>query len=176
MPDVMYVSVKEMETLLNGIRSGTPAQPGSPVELNEEQIRREIVAASAEIDSTLGERFTVPFANDPAGEGESTPTVIRYITRDIAAYLCDLTYRMSRNYKPGSENPFVLRYQRATAWLTALANGSKTLPGIDEDDVLGGADAFDQYMEGWLADPAHIFAPGQSIVDGYFVRDGVIYG
>jgi len=94
---------------------------GNAASLSDETILSEINSAQQRVDGKLALRYQVPFA-DPV------PTLIRDITRDVAAYLCDLTFREVRDY--GSElNPVYLRYKDALALLDSIAKGETVVPG-----------------------------------------------
>ena len=94
---------------------------GNAASLSDETIQGEIDSAQQRVDGRLALVYQVPFA-DPV------PTLIRDITRDIAAYLSDLTFREVRDY--GSElNPVYMRYKDAVALLEQIATGKTTVPG-----------------------------------------------
>lgn len=94
---------------------------GNAASLPNETIEAEINSAQQRVDGKLALRYKVPFT-DPA------PTLIRDITRDVAAYLSDLTFREVRDY--GSElNPVYLRYKDALALLDSIAKGETIVPG-----------------------------------------------
>jgi phage gp36-like protein len=94
---------------------------GNAASLSDTTIESEINSAQQRVDGRLALVYLVPFA-DPV------PTLIRDITRDIAAYLSDLTFREVRDY--GSElNPVYLRYKDALALLEQIATGKTTVPG-----------------------------------------------
>lgn len=94
---------------------------GNAASLSNDTIQGEITSAQQRVDGRLALVYKVPFA-DPV------PTLIRDITRDIAAYLSDLTFREVRDY--GSElNPVYLRYKDALALLEQIATGKTTVPG-----------------------------------------------
>jgi phage gp36-like protein len=94
---------------------------GNAASLSDATILSEIASAQQRVDGRLALVYQVPFA-DPV------PLLIRDITRDVAAYLSDLTFREVRDY--GSElNPVYLRYKDALALLEQIATGKTTVPG-----------------------------------------------
>lgn len=94
---------------------------GNAASLSDDTILAEIASAQQRVDGKLALRYKVPFT-DPA------PTLIRDITRDVAAFLTDLTFREVRDY--GSElNPVYLRYKDALALLDSIAKGETIVPG-----------------------------------------------
>lgn len=94
---------------------------GNAASLADSTIGEQINSAMQRIDGKLALRYKVPFA-------EPTPTLIRDIARDIAAYLADLTFREVRDY--GSDlNPVYLRYKDALALLDSIAKGETVVPG-----------------------------------------------
>ncbi len=107
----MYTTVEDVRDILRG--DGT-TDKGSAADLNNIQIDSEIIGAQQQVDSTLRNKYTVPFV--------VVPELISHITRDIAAYLCDLNYRKSREYE--SDNyPIIRRHDRARELLDWLRTG-----------------------------------------------------
>lgn len=97
---------------------GDVNERGTAADLDDEQVDMEIYNAQAQIDSALRNKYNVPF--DPV------PVLIGNIARDIAAYLCDLNYRKSREY--GSDNyPIIRRHDRARELLEWLRHGIITV-------------------------------------------------
>lgn len=77
--------------------------------------------ADREIDGKLRSIYTVPF--------NPVPALVSRISRDIAAYLSDLTFREVRDYQ-SDLNPILLRYKRAQDMLKLLVSGEMDLPSI----------------------------------------------
>lgn len=118
-----YTTKEEVRLIL----SRDPLQTaGNAASLPDGTIDSEINSAQQRVDGKLALRYKVPFT-DPA------PTLIRDITRDVAAYLCDLTFREVRDY--GSElNPVYLRYKDALSLLDQIAKGELVVPGDPAPD------------------------------------------
>jgi phage gp36-like protein len=116
----------------------------SPNVLDSDQIQDEIENAETQIDAALRRRYTVPFE-------EPIHATIKYLCIDIAAYLCDLRFRGSREYE-SERYPFPLRYDRARRLLDDLGTGRRLLEDAIEDD----AEVFNPY-EGTLMKTQHIF-------------------
>lgn len=113
----MYATVDDVR----GVLARDPAAPaGTAAELSDAEITTAITSAAAQVDSRLAGRYAVPFT-DPV------PQLVADITRDIAAYLADLTYRQGKDYETQMD-PVVLRYQQAQALLAQLAAGQADLP------------------------------------------------
>lgn len=97
------------------------AQPdGTGASLSDIQIDDQISEADQEIDGRLIGAYKIPFA-------APVPVIITSISRDIAAYLCDLIFREVRDYQ-GEQNPVVLRYKRAQTLLGQIVKGEIDLP------------------------------------------------
>lgn len=97
------------------------ATEGTGASLSDESILDAMAEADREIDGKLSSLFATPF--------NPVPALIANLSRDIAAYLCDLNFREVRDYQ-SSLNPVMLRYQRAQDTLKALMNGSMDIPGV----------------------------------------------
>lgn len=106
-----YTTVLDVRLTLRGDTTET----GTAADLTEAQIATEIENAQDQVDSTLRTNYVVPFS-------QPVPKLIANITRDIAAYLCDLNYRKSREYE--SDNyPIIRRWDRARELLEWLRTG-----------------------------------------------------
>lgn len=115
---VDYTSPDEVRLVLTRDLNQTA---GNAASLADGTIQEQINSAMQRIDGKLALRYKVPFA-------EPTPTLIRDIARDIAAYLSDLTFREVRDY--GSDlNPVYLRYKDALTLLDSIAKGETIVPG-----------------------------------------------
>lgn len=141
----MYTTLDEVKQLLMGTAGGLPAAADS---LSDDQILAEINRAESEVDMRLSSIYIVPF--DPV------PTLIKYISRDIAAYFCDLTFRMSNNYGTPLD-PMIMRYQAAEALLDGLASGAFEL-GIGTSSRFLSDEVWNPY-DGVLITERHLFGP-----------------
>jgi phage gp36-like protein len=144
-----YCSVEDVRLMLKGTLGDVPAAADK---LETEQIEAEIDNAQAEVDAALSNMYIVPLTAVP---GLVLPDVIKYITRDIAAYLCDLTFRMSKEYGGGA-NPIRLRYSRAKDLLNGLLNGKYVLDVPEDARRSTGSEVFNPY-EGDLITVEHLF-------------------
>jgi hypothetical protein len=52
---------------------------------------------------------------------------VKYLTRDVAAFLATCTWRKSKDFTPN--DPVILRYNLAIQQLTEISNGNMELPG-----------------------------------------------
>lgn len=140
-PTTVYTTVALVRAVAVRDPNNTAATLAS---LSDDQIQEAVNDAAAQVDSALGFTFPTPFA-------VPVPAQIALITRDIAVYLADWTYRQFKDYAPG--NPLLLRYQRATALLEGLRSGKAKLvdwppPGdvIDQPSPEGGTVVNDGYF------------------------------
>lgn len=114
----MYVQVEEVRAVL----ARDPGQvPNTAASLDDAAITSHIDSAQAQVDGRISGRYTVPFPD------ADVPKLVADITRDIAAYLCDLTFRQGTDYET-DRDPVVLRYQQALQLLGQIATGSIDLP------------------------------------------------
>jgi phage gp36-like protein len=87
--------------------------------LSDDQISEAIQDASDQVDAAIGFTYPTPFTLTPY------PRLVVQVTRDIAAYLADLTYRGTVDYATG--DPVVARYTRAQQVLKDLQSGAARL-------------------------------------------------
>lgn len=145
-----YSTVAEVRLLLQGV-DNSPATDYDLTGglLTNAQIEADIVDADAEIDTALGDRYTVPFPTP-------VPALINSLSINIAAYLSDLRFRGGKEH--ASElSPFYLRYQRARALLESLASGAGELPGGEIPDGGDGGGIVINPYEGVMFNTKHIF-------------------
>jgi phage gp36-like protein len=95
---------------------------GTAASLGDSQLDDAILEADARIGGRLASRYQIPFV-DPA------PILVSQISRDIAAYLADLSFREVRDYN-SALNPVYLRYQDALKLLDQIAEGKVVLPDV----------------------------------------------
>jgi phage gp36-like protein len=114
----MYTSADEVRLVLTRDLTSTK---GNAAGLENATIEENINSACQRINGALSLRYVVPFS-DP------TPTLIRDISRDIAAYLSDLSYREIRDYS-SELNPVYLRYKDALKLLEQIRIGQVNVPG-----------------------------------------------
>lgn len=140
-PTTIYTTV----ALVRAIAVRDPANTAATLaSLSDDQLQEAINDAGSQVDSALGFTFPTPFS-------APVPRQIALLTRDIAVYLADWTYRQFKDYAPG--NPIVLRYQRAIKLLEELRAGHAKLidwppPGdvIDQPAPEGGTVLNDGYV------------------------------
>lgn len=146
-----YCTVDDVKLVLKGVSGDLPAAADK---LEVAQIQVEVDNANAEVDMALGNHYVVPLWVTP---GLVVPDIIKYITRDIAAYLCDLTFRMSKDYGQGA-NPLRLRYSRAKDMLNGILSGKYTLDVPEAARRTTGSEVINPY-EGELITVEHLFGP-----------------
>lgn len=144
-----YCSVDDVKLVLQGTSGELPAAADK---LDETQIHVEIENAQCEVDAALSNFYITPLTAVP---GLVLPDIIMYITRDIAVYLCDLTFRMSKEYGGGA-SPIRLRYSRAKDLLNGLLNGKYTLDVPEDARRSTNGEVFNPY-EGDLITVEHLF-------------------
>lgn len=144
----MPVTSTTIYTTVAAVRAVAVRDAGNPsatlASLSDDQLQEAINDAAQQVDSLLGYTFPTPFS-------APVPLQIGTITRDIAVYLADWTYRQFKDYAPG--NPIVLRYQRATDLLESLRSGKARLtdwppPGdvVDQPAPEGGTVVSDGFV------------------------------
>lgn len=112
-----YVSADEVRDI---VAKDVEQPAGTAAELGDARLQQAITSAQAEVDGKLGARYRVPF-DDPA------PQLVQDITGDIAAYLASLVVRQTKDFS-SERDPIWLRYQRAQALLSQIADGTVDLP------------------------------------------------
>lgn len=153
-----YATVEDVRDVLKGTQGDIP---GTAADLTDLQLEEAIDNAENQVNSALGGRYDVPFSPS------QVPNIVHTITRDIACYLADLTYRMGREYL-SEANPLRLRYQRAKEMLYAIRDGKSSiedLPSGDDGKVGSPAYVENPYV-GDLLGANHIFGQGPGIIGG----------
>lgn len=142
-----YSTAAEVRLLLVGVNDSPATDYDLTADkLSDAQIEADIADADAEIDTALGDRYTVPFPTP-------IPSLVNSLSINIAAYLADLRFRGGKEY--ASElSPFYLRYQRARDLLDSLVSGAATIPGEDVEDEFG---VVINPYEGTMFNTKHIF-------------------
>jgi len=126
----VYVTASDVRAVLARDTSTPEAMQGTAASLPDTDVTAAIVSAQAQVDGRLSARYATPFP-DPA------PQLVADITRDIAAYLCDLTYRQGLDYE-SDRDPVILRYQQALGQLQMIASGDIDLPVVPGTTESGG--------------------------------------
>lgn len=116
-----YCSIADVKVVLRGTSGELPAGADT---LDDDQILQAIRSAQTEIDLALSQFYITPL--------NPVPDVIHDITQEIAAFMSDLTYRMSKPYS--ITNPFWLRYQRVKAFLDGITKGTYYV-NVSEDNL-----------------------------------------
>ena len=123
----MYTTEEDVQQVITPItgngRGGWTLEP--------EDIAHHILDAQAEIDVRLGSRYAVPFAD--VEDDPPTPSVIREICQDIAAYLASL--QANGEASLDANDAVVRRYERKHQLLLDLQNGVIDLPGVDDSEA-----------------------------------------
>lgn len=147
-----YCAIEDVELILKGVSGDLPAAADK---LDDAQIQQSIDDAGKEVDLALSNFYVTPVVT----EHEPTIEVLKHITANIAAYLADLTFRMSKEYGSGA-NPLRLRYTRARALLNGILEGKYRLM-VPEVDLQTGTSVVINPYEGDLITLEHLF--GQAV-------------
>jgi phage gp36-like protein len=164
-----YCTVQDVRNALVDPYAPTPTNTAA--DQSDDAIQDAVSEASAIVDSYLDGPY------DPTTD--TIPTVIKYWTRDIAAYYATLTWRKSLG--PGANDPIVLRYDQVLGLLKSVVAGQLpiAMPGATADQpitanrydgVLMTTDMFDLtgrsypegrgwplwYYQGWLWYPTDL--------------------
>lgn len=151
-----YSTIEQVRQLLKGVVEATGQELGgdyTPDKLSDAQIEYEIKNADAQIDASLRRQYSIPLT-------EPVPAILNTLSVDIAAALCDMAFRASKEY--ASElSPFRLRYDRALLLLERIAEGTYPLfnDGEGPGEQGGGALVINPY-EGNLLRDEEVFPRG----------------
>lgn len=149
---MLYCEVEDVELIVKGTSGDLPAAADK---LEPEQIQQAIDDAENEVNLALSNFYVTPVVTDH----EPTIAVLKHITANIAAYLADLTFRMSKEYGSGA-NPLRLRYTRARSLLDGVLSGRYRLM-VPEVNLQTGTSAVINPYEGDLITVEHLF--GQAV-------------
>lgn len=156
-----YSTKEQVRQLLKGVVEITGAELGgdyTPDKLSDDQIEYEIRNADEQINASLRRQYKVPL------EGE-LPVILNTLSVDIAASLCDMTFRASREYA-NELSPFRLRYERANLLLERIAEGTYPIfnEGESPENPGGGAIVINPY-DGQLLEDRDVFPRGGPFVN-----------
>lgn len=139
-----YCSVDDVKLVLKGTSGNIPAAADK---LSDIQLIDAINNAQMEVDLALSSFYVTPM--------NPVPEVIKYITRDVAVYLADLTFRMSKDYGDAA-NPIRLRYQRSRNLLDGILSGRYYI-AVDDSQLLSGTSEVINPYDGDLITVEHLF-------------------
>lgn len=124
-----YSTPSQVRVVLQGFVDPSPSDPDrTPALLSDAQIEYEISNADNQIDMVLRRRYALPFT-------VTIPLVLTNLSVDIAAALCDMIFRGSREYE-SALHPLRLRYERALLILDRIATGDYPLFNPGEEPVV----------------------------------------
>lgn len=140
----MYSSIEDVRKALTP--GGSAADTSTAASLDEAQIVDAIKQADSIIDSHVLARYTIPM------NGEVAVDVVRFWSRDIAAYLATLSFKRNKNVPV--DEPVRLRFNVVMAGLVAIRDGKATvnLPAIGAETGEDGVYVINQY-EGTMFGP-----------------------
>lgn len=125
-----------------GVPAGTTA-----ASLPDDQLQDAVDEASATVYSYVHDRYPITLNQD----GIATAQVIRFVTRNIAAYLATLTWRRGKDFT--EDDPVRLRYIHTMSLLERVQNGTAALPiELEGGGTVDEPEAYNLY-EG------HLFGP-----------------
>jgi phage gp36-like protein len=141
----MYCTVFDVR---NALTPGAVADATTAASLDDAQITDAINEADSRINTYLPSDYTVPQTSVQQGDPVATfvvaPDIIRFWSRDIAAYLATLTYKKHMNVP--EDDPVRLRYEMAMEALRLAKDGKITLPpDANAEDDLGNVFVYNQY-------------------------------
>lgn len=143
-----YCAIEDVQMILEGTSGELPAAADK---LTADQLEQAIDDAQTEVDLALSNFYVTPIVTDH----EPTNEVLKHITADIAVYLADLTFRMSKEYGSGA-NPLRLRYSRARSLLDGILSGRYRLM-VPEVNLQSGTSEVINPYDGDLITVEHLF-------------------
>lgn len=124
-----YSTVEEVKLALTPSTAPTNTTAAS---LTDTEILDQIAEADGRIDAYIGARYVTPVAPlDPAADPLVYPATIKFLSRDIGAYLATLQFRRSKDMT--NDDPVYRRFVEAMNLLKAVAGGTASLPGLPEN-------------------------------------------
>jgi phage gp36-like protein len=160
-----YCNVEDVRRVLTGTRDVEEKLTANS--LDNDQIEYAIAGADAQIDTELRKRYKVPPSQNGVLVTDFAVQVpmLHHLSVEISKYLCMLIYRSGREFA-NALDATILGYNRATAVLTGIQDGSVQLPidelgsSPDSDDVLT---VFNQY-DGPLFPSHNIFGAPEGTI------------
>jgi phage gp36-like protein len=113
---VNYCTVDDVRVALT--QSGETSGTNTAADMNDLTIDDSIAEASAQVDVYIGG----PYRPDL---GDVVPDAVKYLTRDVAAFLATCTWRKSKDF--AAMDPVLLRYNWAISQLNAISSGASSL-------------------------------------------------
>lgn len=153
-----YCGIEEVRTVVVGRRDENRDE--NPNVLDNDQIEYAIISADAQIDGVLRKRYELPLASP-------VPLLIQMLSRDIAAYNCNLIFAGSTPVE--SDSPIALRYDRARRILEDLKFNRIELDALEKVNAGEGLDSLFNDYDGPLFGTRHIF--GDCYPEGYIPPD-----
>lgn len=127
-----YTTVDEVRLALAPIIGDPPEsddtsdEPDTASVLSDDQITDAIEQASSRIDTFLAQRYQTPVAPlDPAADPLVYPSPVGWWARDLAAFLCSLTFFRSSQMQ--TTEPIYVRQAMVVADMTAVRDGKQAL-------------------------------------------------
>jgi phage gp36-like protein len=162
---VNYCTLVDVRTALNG--TGATSGSNTAADLPDPAITDAIAEASAEVDAYIGGPYAV---------SEAVPAVIKFWTRNIAAYMATLTWRKSMAILP--TDPVAIRYTNTIAMLILAQSATSELDFPMPADVLETADIENHWATtvfDSLGNPVPLFDIRQFRIFGHGRRDDVAW-
>jgi phage gp36-like protein len=141
---VNYCEIPDVRFALT--EAGVEAGTNTAADMDDETINDSIAEASSQVDFYIGG----PYRPDL---GDVVPDTIKYLTRDVAAFLATCTWRKSKDF--AAMDPVLLRYNWAIQSLISLQTGANSnVIRPTNPDSSAGATVVNQY-------PFTLFYPWQ---------------
>jgi phage gp36-like protein len=156
-----YSTVADVRLVLEGFNdpNESPDPDYTPALLSDAQIEYEISNADEEINAILRRRYAVPLPTP-------VPEVLKNLSVDIAAALCDMTFRGSREYASVLA-PARLRYERARLILDRISTGDYPLYNEGEGpEQVGDTSIVINPYPGDILLTREVFPRGYAMVEG----------
>lgn len=145
----MYCSIDDVRSVLSGISASPDITITAANGLLDSQLIQSIVDAQVEVDLALSQFYLTPL--------NPVPDAVKYITIDVACYMADLTFRMSKDYGANA-NPIRLRYARARSLLDGIVSGQYQINVPADNLRTNNVEVINPYC-GELITMKHLFGP-----------------
>lgn len=121
-----YSTMQDVRLILSGFADPHLAEDPdyTPAMLGDAQVEFAISDADSQIDSVVRRIYNVPLV-------APVPSIIHSVSVDIAAYLCDMVWRGSREL-PSELSPTRILYDRALRLLDRIGRGELPLYNVGE--------------------------------------------
>jgi phage gp36-like protein len=113
-----YCSIEDVRLAL--VEDGTEDGTNTASDMDDQTIDDSIAEATSQVDIYIGGPYRLDL-------GDQVPDSVRYLTRDVAAFLATCTWRKSKDFT--AMDPVYLRWQWAIQQLNSISSGAAEIPG-----------------------------------------------